>query len=1246
MLVIKEGLIMKYLNHYKMDNKSKRVSIILSGVIVFFILLMTFLVIKKIDQMSFLKEEAEYWGRTYSLLGKDWSILLNGNSLVNYGYSIFILPICILIDDGIKAYKIALFINGIMLCVSYFISFGMMKKIFKNEKERFCIFVSFLITMSPVFIMGRFTSGPEIMLLAILWLIIYIMADIVQHYSLKKVIILELLLFCSVALHIAMIGVCIAVIFFFLQLLKYNKIELNKFIGIVTFIVFGLIINNFIDQIFVNYIFKDSNLIYWTSFGVFVNGLITGWNENSIINILFSVLGKIFSLSVSTFLLIIPGIHFLIKHCFKKKAVFAKDKDVQIIYLGIFFVFLIPLILVSVFYLSLDASQSITNIRFLQIFAAPLVLCGIMQIKNTQYKLRELLICTVSIFILALGTGFMLPDIIEKEYMGAENGLLFLGLSELGVKGLLPFIVMVAVFVISIILYALVKNDFINKKLNSMLKVIGMCGITLVFVFSGIILLRSSVFEFIQLNTQELTEISELIEQTDTSGKVFYLSQKPSEHIEYSAEDILPSVFISGIKDRFFYLTDDDTEYERVINNVEPNSYIITPSASGIIEKMSDETDYYLVDIRNKYALWINKDSKNRAVIKDVLSKRIETISNKPLNSDDTDGEQGDNDMPIYGQDVKLSPGTYEVAVTLKYMDMSDADIASLIISDSSTELDRIDFNKSIFTGNHVKLGITLASEYVINNFNIKLSLPEGVNLKVEEIIYRKADLKYTVGKDNKDSEDSILTICNLIKEFDTSLGSVGKIQFLKNVEKNDPDISLSYIKEILVNYEVTDENNVNDIQGEYVLCFGDDRAYFSLMDQYSILFLDDNYCLLVKNDSRQYEAASLGLPFILSKGKNIDIRAFLQSVQGQYVYNNPITLLGGNYNYIFDLTLEEGINDNGEIGDLIVKSGSNVIGTMDIFTEDFDSLGKLQISIPIALHSKKNEVTYELKMNKGVVINAKPSSIELVSENFKIGSDNPDGFEKFAEIANIANSNNEKFSVNYQMKKSDLESKFYDFSYLKSLMPKADIHSVSYSDSYDNHNDNYLITYGFTSNYFRLVKYYTIIGIEGKYTFWASSKGELVQDSVLAGAKPLSNGSKIAPETLAKIQGKKFENNLINNLKEGKYKLYIKLEQSNLESDDKIEYNLNYRYTKKDIKAEKDDLLKLGYTKEMASNAVKTNSSNVILVEKTNVFDGHDSIIKTIEFELDRTIEALQLDVSTWKNGGVSSSICWIEMR
>ncbi len=166
--------------------------------------------ITRIYGMSIYPDEFGYWASAASVLGWDWSQIASLGSYYSFGYSLILLPILKFSGDSVIAYKIAVTVNVVLLCVAFFLLMGMVRRLFPEvEKER-GIFFAGITVLYPAWLYYMQTTLAEAMLIFMVILTAYLLLRLMEKPRVITGILLALAIVYTYTLHMRAVGVVIA----------------------------------------------------------------------------------------------------------------------------------------------------------------------------------------------------------------------------------------------------------------------------------------------------------------------------------------------------------------------------------------------------------------------------------------------------------------------------------------------------------------------------------------------------------------------------------------------------------------------------------------------------------------------------------------------------------------------------------------------------------------------------------------------------------------------------------------------------------------------------------------------------------------------------------------------------------------------------------------------------------------------------------------------------------------------------
>ncbi len=166
--------------------------------------------INRIYGMSIYPDEFGYWSSAASMLGWDWSQIASLGSYYSFGYSLILFPVLKFAGDSVVAYRAAVTINVILLCVAYFLLVEMAGRLFPRfEKERRFFFAGIAV-LYPAWLYYMQTTLSEAMLIFMVILTSYLLLRLMEKPRVITGIFLTLAIVYTYTLHMRAVGVVIA----------------------------------------------------------------------------------------------------------------------------------------------------------------------------------------------------------------------------------------------------------------------------------------------------------------------------------------------------------------------------------------------------------------------------------------------------------------------------------------------------------------------------------------------------------------------------------------------------------------------------------------------------------------------------------------------------------------------------------------------------------------------------------------------------------------------------------------------------------------------------------------------------------------------------------------------------------------------------------------------------------------------------------------------------------------------------
>ncbi|MFR3661982.1 MAG: hypothetical protein ACLTVN_11360 [Blautia hansenii] len=379
------------------------------------ILLYTLWNISKLNGISVLNDEFGYWSVAASIVGYDWTPLIEATPYYSFGYSLFLAAILFFVDNMVIAYKVAIFLNGLFLVASYFCCCYCIKKLF-YEKSNFV--VSIISSVTILYSGNIFYSQiawSETLLMLLMWVSFSIFISLEKKITWWKILFFSCSLGYMYIVHQRTIGIIIAAVIVLVLLLWKKKTNFIYFIF--PFVILGGILG-------IQILVKENLLDTLWSHSVISNTNNVGINKDSISKVLSafageilwlikSIGGKVYYLIVATAGIFVLSVVKIIKYYFYK----LKNKQYKEASLAYLFAFLSICAMIMICAIQtknpLERLDYIVYSRYMENALGPVLLIGIYSISENKKK-ENVFAFSVVFFLFLVGSHYVKNIMIDS----------------------------------------------------------------------------------------------------------------------------------------------------------------------------------------------------------------------------------------------------------------------------------------------------------------------------------------------------------------------------------------------------------------------------------------------------------------------------------------------------------------------------------------------------------------------------------------------------------------------------------------------------------------------------------------------------------------------------------------------------------------------------------------------------------------------------------------------------------------
>lgn len=166
--------------------------------------------IQKVCGFTMYPDEFGYWASAAEAVGYDWTEVASLGSYYSFGYSILLIPLLKLFAGGVSAYRAAIAVNMILMCVSVFLLWDIICRLFPETGRVSQVLVSGAAVLYPAWIFYMQMTLAEALLMFLFTAVTGLFISFVQKPGAIKAVALGTLLIYTYCVHMRSVGVVIA----------------------------------------------------------------------------------------------------------------------------------------------------------------------------------------------------------------------------------------------------------------------------------------------------------------------------------------------------------------------------------------------------------------------------------------------------------------------------------------------------------------------------------------------------------------------------------------------------------------------------------------------------------------------------------------------------------------------------------------------------------------------------------------------------------------------------------------------------------------------------------------------------------------------------------------------------------------------------------------------------------------------------------------------------------------------------
>lgn len=479
-------------------------------------------------------DEFGYWASAAKNVGYDWSEVASLGSYYSFGYSFILTPILWLFRDGVMAYRAAVTVNMILMCVSMFLIFGIIKRLFPEIDQTKQTFIGGIAVFYPAWVFNMQMTMAEALLMFLFVLVTYLFICLIQKRKVTTAVLLVVSLAYIYSVHMRTVGVLIACAITLLlwMFLEHPRVKMILvFVGGLLIFATGIAImkQNTVVEVFSS---ADSQVLAGNDYGSQWGKFQQIFTVCGIVQFIKEVVGKVFYLGLASFGIFYWGMGWAIKRSlslFRNIRKKRKVEEIEWIALFLMLAMVGEILIGSIFMYGSKAIDTLIYGRYDEFLMPVFLLIGIVAMSKSRWLFRETL-------ILGVGTGLMIPMLLNVIKVGKKDGLrgyMVAGISYLLKEDKLDVChffkdTWILCFVIMILTAFLVWLSEKGRNLVWLLT-----GVIIIEITAGLQISNHYTYRVNSSNFMDLLIADEIIDNAEERDVVVYLNEGRHQYIDF-----------------------------------------------------------------------------------------------------------------------------------------------------------------------------------------------------------------------------------------------------------------------------------------------------------------------------------------------------------------------------------------------------------------------------------------------------------------------------------------------------------------------------------------------------------------------------------------------------------------------------------------------------------------------------------------------------------------------------------------
>lgn len=552
---------------------------------------------QKICGFTLYPDEFGYWASAAAAVGYDWSEVASLGSYYSFGYSVILMPILKIFTNGVTAYRAALGVNMLLMCVSMLLLFDGTGRIFPDITRTKRMFMGGIAVLYPTWIFYMQMTLAEALLMFLFSLIVWLLICFLQKPAIWKMAILALVLMYTYSVHMRTVGVLIAcLITLLLWGLTNPSMKRQLLIGMSILAVAGIIVvilkRNVLFTVFSK---ADGEMLSANDYASQV------WKIRQILTLrgffvlIQEILAKLFYLGMASFGIVYWAMGWCMKEAIRLVRGIIKEKrhiGTTRQWLALFLLMALAgeVLICSIYMHGTKLIDGLVYGRYIEFLMPVLLVVGIAAMLQMRWGIKMVLLTEAVSGILLLPVF----SVLKSEGMEGIRGYFIVGISYfLDGHDFNPYSFFLKAWLFGGILLLLTAGIiWIVKKHESaswLLVVIILSEVCL-----GIWASEHYTYRVNRANFQDLTITEKITENKDEDIRVIYLDEGETAYIDFQQMQ-MPDIPIHVIK------AEEMADAERL------GEFIIAGHNSEYHERLEQIYDSRIVG--NAYILYFNREN-------------------------------------------------------------------------------------------------------------------------------------------------------------------------------------------------------------------------------------------------------------------------------------------------------------------------------------------------------------------------------------------------------------------------------------------------------------------------------------------------------------------------------------------------------------------------------------------------------------------------------------------------------------